>query len=96
MSTLTRDSAIFERRMAEFLRNFAPNDPEARQRFELDLLMLVRQIYLDAQEPLLAQITRMMNLVPMPEFRVHDAPSGTGSLPLSPGVQTSGAQSPTK
>jgi hypothetical protein len=52
-----RNTAIFEQQVEDFFRRFAPEDRSERVQFELSLFSLVRQIYADAQEPLLKQLT---------------------------------------
>lgn len=63
-----RQDMVFERMMEAFVKRYAPDDlPEAAQ-FHAELHSLVRQIYRDAQEPLLNYITKItesMTTVPI-------------------------------
>ncbi len=51
-----REKRVFELSMESFLRAWAPNDPCKRSQFDAQLFSLVRQIYQDAQEPVLKQL----------------------------------------
>jgi hypothetical protein len=51
-----REKRVFELSMESFLRAWAPNDPCERAQFDTQLFSLVRQIYQDAQEPVLKQL----------------------------------------
>lgn len=55
-----RQERIFQIRLEEFFRNYTPEDPREAAQFNTDLMMLVRQLYADAQEPLLKHITAML------------------------------------
>lgn len=52
---------IFEDMAEHFFRNWSPEDPYDKMQFSRDLMMLQRQIYADAQEPLLQYITKTMS-----------------------------------
>lgn len=52
----TRAKRVFELSMEAFLRAWAPSDSYERSQFEAQLFSLVRQIYRDAQEPVLKQL----------------------------------------
>lgn len=55
----------FEQRMRQFIETWKPEDRRDASDFETQLVMLVRQIYADAQEPLLKHITNMCAAIPM-------------------------------
>ena len=56
---------MLDARIKAFIANYRPEDPVERTDFEGDLLMLVRQIYADAQAPLLKHITQMVSAMPV-------------------------------
>ena len=55
----------FEQRMRQFLDTWKPMDRREASDFEAQLIILVKTIYTDAQEPLLKHITNMLAAVPM-------------------------------
>lgn len=57
-----------------FAKNWAPEDRDDRTEFETDLFSLVRQIYRDAQEPLVKQMAAAMALVPFPPLPIPKKP----------------------
>lgn len=58
----------FELRVESFLRQWAPDDLRERAEFEMQLISLVRQIYTDAQAPVLDHFTKLAMSIPMPSF----------------------------
>jgi hypothetical protein len=60
-----RQSKLFERMMEAFLKEWLPEDHYMAIDFERDFHMLVRQIYRDAQEPLLDHITKLSRAMAM-------------------------------
>ena len=66
MRTLPKDHAdfIFERRLAEFFRRWTPQESHEAAEFHAALMMLVRQLYAEAQEPALRQLTDLVALTP--------------------------------
>lgn len=63
-----RDKRIFEMRVEEFYKRWAPEDPHERSQFEGALFSIVRQIYTDAQAPLLEQLTKIAMAAPFIGF----------------------------
>lgn len=57
---------MLEARIKAFIANYRPKEGPEQTDFEGDLMMLVRQIYADAQAPLLKNITQMFSVMPMP------------------------------
>ena len=55
-----REDRIFELTMEEFTRRYRPSDPYEGSQFDRLLHTLVRQIYREAQHPLLNQISKMI------------------------------------
>jgi hypothetical protein len=51
-----RKKRLFEYRLDAFLKQYRPDDPHLAHRFECELILLVREVYADAQEPLLKAI----------------------------------------
>ena len=60
-----REKRVFELGMEDFLRQWAPDDPYERAQFEAQLFSLVRQIYCDAQEPILEQLGKVASFAPL-------------------------------
>lgn len=56
---------MLDARIKAFIANYRPKEGWEQTDFEGDLLMLVRQIYADAQAPLLKQITDMCAAMPV-------------------------------
>lgn len=56
---------MLDGRIKAFIANYRPKEGWEQTDFEGDLLMLVRQIYADAQAPLLKQITDMCAVMPV-------------------------------
>jgi hypothetical protein len=57
----------FEQRMEHFINEWAPEDNRfSRAAFETELIVLVREIYADAQAPLLDHITKIVMAMPWP------------------------------
>ncbi len=56
--------SIMQRRIESFCEDWQPKDPQHIGRFVADLHMLVKSIYVEAQEPLLSQYTKMISLIP--------------------------------
>ena len=54
-----RQTRLFERMIEAFLKEWMPEDHYMAMEFERGLHMLVRQIYRDAQEPLLEHMTKL-------------------------------------
>ncbi len=59
MAAHEREKCDFELSMESFCRQWAPNDPYERAQFDAQLFSLVRQIYRDAQEPLIEHLGKM-------------------------------------
>lgn len=71
-----RQTRMFERMMETFLKEWMPEDHYMAIDFERDFHMLVRQIYRDAQEPLLDHITKLALSIPMfPQRIIPDGPA---------------------
>lgn len=60
-----RNQYVFEHRIEDFLKKYAPSDPWLRGEFDRDLLFIVRQIFEEAQAPILKQLTQVINALPM-------------------------------
>jgi hypothetical protein len=60
-----REKRAFELEMEVFFGRWAPEGPYERAQFEAQLFSLVRQIYRDAQEPLLEQLGKISSHVAM-------------------------------
>lgn len=58
-------SRMFETMMEAFFKRWAPADKYDATRFHSELSMIVRQVYTDAQAPLLTQITQLISVMPM-------------------------------
>jgi hypothetical protein len=54
-----RETQVFAAQMEAFLNHYKPDDRREASEFERDLIMLIRQIYRDAQAPLLDQIIKL-------------------------------------
>jgi hypothetical protein len=68
-----RDDRIFVQCIEHFIRAWGPEDLYDRSEFEAQLHGIVRQIYRDAQEPLLKQLTTMVLALPfIPLATAHD------------------------
>ena len=55
-----REDRVFEVMLEAFIRRYRPADPLEGAQFDMAVHTLVRNIYRDAQAPLLGQITRMI------------------------------------
>jgi hypothetical protein len=55
----------FERRLRSFIETWKPENRIDASDFEAQLVMLVRQIYTDAQAPLMDQITKIISAMPL-------------------------------
>ncbi len=51
----------FEYMARDFFEKWQPDDPQLAQDFSADLFCLVRQIYVDANEPAMRQLTEVMS-----------------------------------
>lgn len=60
-----REKRLFELGMEDFFRQWAPTDPYERSQFDAQLFSLVRQIYRDAQEPVLEQLGKIGMYAPL-------------------------------
>jgi hypothetical protein len=60
-----RQTRLFEQMMESFLKEWLPEDHYMAIDFERDFHMLVRQIYRDAQEPLLDHIAKISGAMAM-------------------------------
>lgn len=60
-----RQARMFEAMIEAFLKEWMPEDHYMAIDFERQFHMLVRQIYRDAQEPLLEHITKLASAMPM-------------------------------
>jgi hypothetical protein len=63
-----REMAIFECRMEAFSKRWAPEHQPDVAHFHAELHCLVRQIYADAQAPILKQLTDIYAAMPMSPF----------------------------
>jgi len=68
-----RDARIFELGMEQFWKRWAPDDKYEAARFHAELSSLVRQVYHDAQNPMIEQISAMLSAMSamsaMPAFQ---------------------------
>lgn len=64
----TRQRRMFEDMIEHFTKTYRPQDRYEAAEFDRMLFTLVRQIYRDAQQPLLDQITKMAMAMPNPIF----------------------------
>lgn len=76
------DRRMFEQMAESFFKKWSPQgDNYQIARFHAEFYSLVRQIYRDAQEPVLKQMTQVMSAMPMfplmPQ-RLPDTPAGSG------------------
>ena len=70
-----RQTRMFEAMIEAFLKEWMPEDHYMAIDFERQFHMLVRQIYRDAQEPLLDHITKLAGAMPMMQFMIpNDSP----------------------
>lgn len=60
-----RERMIFEHMVEAFTKTYRPKDPYDAAEFDRLLFSIVRQIYRDAQQPLLDQITKIMMAMPL-------------------------------
>ena len=60
-----RRSRTFEYRMRDFQLNWMPDDPHEAVQFETELFMLCKQIYRDAQKPILEHLTQVAMSSPL-------------------------------
>ena len=58
----------FEHQMEDFIKRWRSDDRYDGAQFEAQLIMLMRQIYEDAQAPLLKQIMEMTTYMAVPTF----------------------------
>lgn len=58
----------FEYQIEQFLNQWKPQDRYEASQFEAQLHSLVRQIYTDAQAPILDRFTKLAMSIPMPSF----------------------------
>ena len=63
-----RDAKIFELQMEQFWKRWAPDDKYEAATFHAELSSLIRQVYRDAQEPMLKQWSAALAAMPMPPF----------------------------
>ena len=63
-----RRKMAFEYQIESFLNQWKPQDRYEASQFEAQLNSLVRQIYVDAQQPILDRFTKLAMSVPMPSF----------------------------
>lgn len=62
-----RDRHMFELRVQDFVKTWAPDDPYERAQFDAQLFSLVRQIYFDAQQTVWDELTKIaMGAMPAP------------------------------
>jgi hypothetical protein len=59
---------IFEQRMEQFWKNWAPADKYKAARFQAELHAMVREIYREAQEPAMKQLASIISALPMPSM----------------------------
>lgn len=52
---------IFERMMESFIKRWAPDDKYAIAQFDSELHALIRQVYRDAQDPILIHLEKIMS-----------------------------------
>ena len=60
------DRKQFEYQMEDFIKRWAPDDRYERSQFDAQLISLVRQIYADAQQPVLDQLGKVAMFSPLP------------------------------
>lgn len=56
-----RNRMIFEQMMESFIKRWAPEDKYEIARFDAELHSLLRQVYRDAQDPLLIHMEKIMS-----------------------------------
>lgn len=56
----------FEHHLEAFLKKWTPEDRDAAWHFNTELVMMVRQIYEDAQQPILDRFTQLAMSMPLP------------------------------
>lgn len=61
-----RKQQIFQQQMEAFYKRWEPRDRYDAAQFNTELMMLVRQIYADAQEPLLKHMTSIVSAYSSP------------------------------
>ena len=61
-----RRKRTFEYQIEGFLNQWKPQDRYEASQFEAQLISLVRQIYADAQEPVLDHLTKIAMAMPLP------------------------------
>lgn len=59
------DERVFEQRLRNFIETWKPEDRFDASDFEAQLVMLVRQIYTDAQAPLMDHISKLVSTMPL-------------------------------
>lgn len=60
-----RRKRVFEYQIEAFIETWKPYDRRNASRFETELIMLIRQVYADAQEPILEQLTKTIQCYPL-------------------------------
>ena len=63
-----RERRLFEYMIEAFVQAWAPQDRYERSQFDTQLHSLVRQIYADAQQPVLEQLGKIGMYSPLPVF----------------------------
>lgn len=68
--TLRKDHQLLQseawgQRCEHFVRTWAPNEPYDRSRFEAQFHALIRQTWIEAQEPVLKRLTDLAMCVPL-------------------------------
>lgn len=66
----SRKRAMFEDMIEHFTKTYRPADPYHAAEFDRMFFSLVRQIYLDAQQPALDRLTQIAMAAPMPHIFV--------------------------
>lgn len=61
-----RDARIMEAMLENFYKAWAPEDKYEAQQFAVELHMLFRQIYREAQEPCFKQLNAIISALPFP------------------------------
>lgn len=69
-----RNARTFELMMEQFIRKWSPQDCRQGADFQAQLHSLVRQIYRDAQEPVLDRLTAVIGAAPMFSGVILDGP----------------------
>lgn len=69
-----RQGRLFEAMMAAFVKEWEPEDRRERAQFHAEFHSLVRQIYRDAQQPLLDQLAKFAVAMPMQFMIPNDSP----------------------